>query len=84
MFEVMMKCPYSLQEGPIGIEVEGPDTWQAITFVRFLYLCASCGQTHLVDKRYARLRPRGTVLAFKRPLARVDPSDAPDVCGPPD
>jgi hypothetical protein len=63
----MMKCPNSLQEAPLGIEIEGLETWRAITFVRSLYLCESCGRTHLVNKRYARLEPKGRVLAFRRP-----------------
>ena len=66
MYQVMMRCPNSLQEGPLGMEVDGLDNWQAITFVRSLYLCESCGRTHVVNKRYARLHPKGTVLSFTR------------------
>jgi hypothetical protein len=66
MYQVMMRCPNSLDEGPLGMEVEGPETWDAITFVKSLYLCASCGQTHLVNKQYARLYIKGRVLPFKR------------------
>jgi hypothetical protein len=67
MYVVMMKCPNSLQEGPLGMEVEGMENWEAITFVRSLYLCGSCGETHLVNKQYARLQAKGKVLAFRRP-----------------
>ena len=66
MFEVMIKCPRSLQEVPLGMEVEGLENWEAITFTKSLYLCDSCGHTHVVAKRYARLQAKGTVLAFKR------------------
>ena len=47
MYEVMMRCPNSLQEGPLGMEVEGLENWEAITFVRSLYLCGSCGRDPL-------------------------------------
>jgi hypothetical protein len=62
----MMKCPYSLREAPLGIEVEGLENWKAITFVKSLYLCDSCGETHVVKKRYARLQLKGTVLPLVR------------------
>ena len=69
MYEVMMRCPNSLQEVPLGMEIEELDDWAAITFVKFLYLCGSCGDTHVVNKQYARPQAKGTVLAFKRTSA---------------
>jgi hypothetical protein len=67
VYQVLVRCPVSMREVPLGIEIADLDSWGSITFVRSLYLCASCGQTHLVNKRYARLQAKGTVLTFKRP-----------------
>jgi hypothetical protein len=77
MYQVMMRCPNSLQEGPLGMEIEGLDNWEAITFVKSLYLCDWCGDTHVVNKRYARLQAKGTVLAFERTGAPRPTEDAP-------
>jgi hypothetical protein len=71
VYEVMMRCPNSLQQVPLGMEIEELDNWAAITFVKFLYLCGSCGDTHVVNKQYARPQAKGTVLAFKRTPAHA-------------
>ena len=78
MYEVMMRCPNSLQEVPLGMEIEELDTWGAITFVKFLYLCGSCGDTHVVNKQYARPQAKGTVLAFKRTFTRTSATRSTD------
>ena len=66
-----MRCPNSLQEGPLGIEIDELDVWDAITFVKSLYLCGACGSTHVVNKQYARLQAKGKVVAFKRTSGRA-------------
>jgi len=70
VYEVVMRCPNSLQEAPLGMEIEALDDWCAIRFVKFLYLCGSCGDTHVLNKQYARLQAKGTVLAFRRRRTR--------------
>jgi hypothetical protein len=81
VYEVMMRCPNSLQEQPLGMEIDELDIWDAIRFVKSLYLCDSCGDTHVVNKQYARLQAKGTVVAFRRRAAQAGASrpteDAP-------
>ena len=71
MYEVMVRCPHSLQEQPLGIELDELAIWDAIRFVKSLYLCDSCGDTHVVNKQYARLQAKGTVVPFKRRSAQA-------------
>ena len=78
MYEVMMRCPNSLQEGPLGMEIDELDIWDAIRFVKSLYLCGSCGDTHVVNKQYARLQAKGTVLAFRRTSAQAGTRRPPE------
>ena len=78
MYEVMMRCPNSLQEAPLGLEIEELDTWDAITFVKFLYLCGSCGDTHVLNKQYARPQAKGTVLTFRGRSHTHVPHEADD------